>query len=238
MFLPTFQQVNSRVEHVRELLTEYDKTITPANLKKKAAPLVREMLRELHFITADQEQLLLYKLYRPFQTVTGQLQQIINDLWQKGIRDIECPECKGRCSACGGQTEEDRPQGAIDRPALPPLPLELTGAAIATLMQRLRPWLVEAFEELTGSYPDLAPAPDRYIIGDLEQLTVLVHLFRQYQESSKIWDAIIATEGPEWVSVRVGARRLDLISRVEAIYATMANPDVARSRVLNGLFGL
>jgi hypothetical protein len=237
MFLPTFKQVSSRVEHVRALLAEYDKTVTPANIKQEALPLVSEMLRELHFITADQEQFSVYRLYRPFHDISGPLQRIIDELAQQGFRDIECPECRSRCVGCGGEAGESRPRGPIDRPEMPSLPLELTGALVAKLMRELRPWLVEAFEELTESYPDLAPAPDRYIIGELGQLSILAHLFRQYQELSGVWSVVIATEGPEWTSVRVGARRLDLLSRVQAIYATMANPEVSQSRVFGGLFG-
>jgi hypothetical protein len=237
MFLATFNQVKARTEHIDELLAEYRQRITPANIKTEAVAIVREILREYHFLTANQEELLIYRAYRPFQKNGPEVRQVIQAMHNAGLcNEMKCPECEGACQA--SEEEEERPTGPIDRSGLPTPPLAITGDAVAQFMRDIHGWLSEAWEELLESpLADLPAAPARYLIGDLDQVMMLASYYKQLQELSEIWDSIIQTEGPEWTSDRVGVRRLDVLSRVQAIYLAMANPEAPRSRVLHGLFG-
>lgn len=240
MFLPIFHRVKQRVEHIGELLGEYKQKVTQQNFRTAAPPIVEEILREYHYLTADPDELLTYRAYRPFQRWTGEVNQIVRAMWNNGMKDeVACPVCRGNtCNACGSEMQEQE-TGPIDRPLLPPPPLAITNELVAAYMRDLRAWLLAAQEELfDGEHmPELPAAPGRYIIGDTEHLLLLARTFQQLTELAVIWSSIIQTEGLDWTSVRVGLRRLDLTSNVQAAYLAMANPETTRSRVLHDVFG-
>jgi hypothetical protein len=243
MFLEKYRQVSSRLDTIETELKAYDELLAkshgqPPHRERASSPLVhhfrqvaeegvRKILEQLHYLTSDPEEKVIQDSSPRAALLFRRIAALQHGLSVTGHKDmLVCPHCRDDHS----EEDEDHPRGAIDRPAMPTPPLEITGVSIAAYLRELQPWLQASFDDLLE---DLAPkiprAPDRYILGDHGQVRHASNSLFRLIELQTGWKYLTEHEGPEWTSWRVGAQRHYLLERARSLYITICQPEAAES---------
>jgi hypothetical protein len=249
MFLEIYRRVSIRLDDIEaglaafnKLLTRYKAQQAPGgrnthadSFRRAACDVCRQIMLDVHHLTKDDEEKLLFDNCPRGRVVARQVATMIYSMEQAGHKDLI------RCPLCGDQpaSESPNPQGPIDRPAMPEAPLEVAGPSLVAYLKLLQPWLQASFDELLEELaPKLPAAPDRYLLGDIAQVRSLAHWLYGLQDLVKAWRHLIDNEGPEWSSWRVGAQRHFVLERVRSLYVAICQPDALETAGTHGLLEL
>ncbi len=226
MFQVKYRQAKQTADRANVLLEQFAR-VPPEQLRMDGADILRELAMLAHDAANDADQQAIIQATGPFHRSFTIIHSLFAQMSLLGHADlITCSKCP-----CGDSPVAPE-RGTIDRPKFPVVPCVITAEAVQAFLTKLLAWLLagrgelfDAADPLAESIPEIG---EKYLIADVGQLVTIAARFCTATRLATSWDRLIAEEGPNWDTVRVGVMRMALLNQALDLlrsFACLADDD-------------